>query len=65
MMKPSVKALNLSGHIGTQRARNAVDIGNIYETADVFTVQTQTHLLANLLSAHAFGSLQKWHLDQA
>jgi len=40
-------------------------IGSICETSDVFTVQFQTHLLANYLQAHAFGSLQKWYLDQA
>lgn len=43
----------------------AMDMGSICEAADVFTVQTQTHLLANHLWAHAFGSVQKRYLDQA
>lgn len=38
--------------------------GSILRTADVFTVQNQTLLLANHLWAHTFGSLLKWYLDQ-
>lgn len=41
------------------------DVVGICETADVLTAQTQTHLLANHLWAHAFWSLQKCYLDQA
>lgn len=43
----------------------SVCMGSIRETADVFTVQTQTILLTYLLWAHAFVSLEKQYLDPA